>query len=137
MDFLVTRKVAVLFCNHTYPDKVVDMNGDPVGHIEDAQQKTALMDRFLRETLGFDIVKRYVNVDLDGLHTAMNELDAIEVEPWLADVDRKGTLLIFVYFMGYWGKTSGSQVFSVTGEKINLDQRLMKFSARDHSIYGI
>ena len=79
------------------------------------------MDKFLKEKLGFDYVVTRKNVDLEGLHTALNELEAIEVEPWLADPKRKGTLLIFAYFMGYWGKTSGSQVFSVKGEKINLD----------------
>jgi len=53
-------------------------------------------------------VKTHVDTDLDGLDTALNELQGIEVEPWLANTTRKGTLLIFVYFMGYWAKTSGS-----------------------------
>ena len=44
---------------------------------------------------------------------------------------------MFVYFMGYWAKTSGSQVYSVKGEKINLDQRLIAISALDKSIYTV
>ena len=99
----------------------MDTEGFPVGKVAEARQKTAVMDRFLKQTLGFDSVVTRLDVDLEGLHTALNELDAIEIEPWLADSKRKGTLLIFVYFMGYWAKTSGSNVFSVKGERINLD----------------
>ena len=76
-------------------------------------------------------------MDRDGIHNALNELKAIEIEPWLANSKRKGTLFVFVYFMGFWGKTSGSQVFSVKGEKINLDQRLIELSAMDKSIYTV
>ena len=59
------------------------------------------------------------------------------MEPWLARKEKKGSLLVFVYFMGYWAATSGSQVFSVLGERINLDQRLIALSALDRSIYTI
>ena len=70
--------------------------------------KTSMMDRFLLHTLGFDSIKTHVDVDLAGAHSALNELRALEVEPWLANPQRRGTLLIFVYFMGYWAQTSGS-----------------------------
>lgn len=121
IDNVASRKVAILFCNHNYKDSVKDSDGNPVGNVAEARQKTALMDRFLLETLGFDSVKTQVDVDLEAVHRILNELEGNEVDPWVSASQRKGSLLIFIYFMGYWGLTSGSQVFSVRGEKINLD----------------
>ena len=74
------------------------------------------METFLNETLGFDSVKTLMDADLNQLDQALNELQAVEVEPWLAgdasNIRSKrsssDTLLIWVYFMGFWAKTSGS-----------------------------
>ena len=107
VDNLVTRKVALLLCNHTYRN-VSDSEGFLIGKVFEARHKTSLMDRFLLHSLGFDSIKTHVDIDLQGLHDALNELQALEVEPWLANPERKGTLLIYVYFMGYWAKTDGS-----------------------------
>lgn len=120
MDNVATRKVALLICNYTY-SKLHDAEGFQVGKVFEARHKTSMMDKFLRECLSFDSVKTHVDIDLAGLDTALNTLQAVEVEPWLANQHRKGTLLIFVYFMGFWVKTSGSQIYSVLGEKMNLD----------------
>ena len=136
VDNMATRKVALLLCNHSYRN-VNDATGFDVGKVFEARHKTSLMDRFLLQNLGFDSIKTHVDVDLQTLHEALNEFKALEIEPWLANPDRKGTLLVFVYFMGYWAKTSGSQVYSVKGEKINLDQRLIALSALDKSIYTV
>ena len=47
VDNVVTRKVALLFCNHNYRD-VNDADGFPVGKVFEARHKTQMMDRFLR-----------------------------------------------------------------------------------------
>ena len=104
---MATRKVALLMCNSNYPN-VNDVDGYPAGKVNEARHKTSIMERFLRQSLGFDSIKTHVDTDLQGIHTALNQLRAVEVEPWLANQDRKGTLLIFIYFMGFWAKTSGS-----------------------------
>ena len=136
VDNVVQRKVGLLVCNHSYKD-VIDTNGYPVGKVFEARHKTSLMERFLRNSLGFDSVKTIVDVDLSEVHGALNEIQRTEIDPWMANENRSGTILVFVYYMGYWAGTSGSQVFSVKGEQINLDQRLIAMSALDRSIYTV
>ena len=137
VDNLATRKVALLLCNHTYKNDVKDIDGYSVGKVFEARHKTSLMDRFLLQVLGFDSVKTHVDLDKEGLDEVISQLRAVEIEPWLTNGKRKGTLLIFVYFMGFWGTTSGSTIYSVKGEIINLDQRLIQLSAIDKSIYTV
>ena len=73
VDNLVGRKVALLICNHAYPN-VLDSSGHPVGKASEARHKTTLMDRFLLQKLGFDSVKTIVDQDLEGIEKALDEL---------------------------------------------------------------
>jgi hypothetical protein len=73
VDNVATRKVALLLCNHTYRN-VNDTDDIPVGKVFEARHKTQMMEKFLRECLGFDSVKTHVDIDLAGLDTALNEL---------------------------------------------------------------
>ena len=82
VDNMATRKVALLLCNHSYRN-VNDVEGYPVGKVFEARHKTSLMDRFLLQNLGFDSIKTHVDVDLQTLHEALNEFQALEIEPWL------------------------------------------------------
>ena len=60
---MATRKVALLLCNHTYKN-VTEPNGYAIGKVFEARHKTSLMDRFLLQSLGFDSIKTYVDIDL-------------------------------------------------------------------------
>ena len=57
---------------------------------------------------------------MDGINTLFIKLQKEEVQTWLKS-GSKGTLLIFVYWMGYWAKTNGEQVYTCKGELLNLD----------------
>ena len=57
------------------------------------------------------------------------------MQTWLKS-GSKGTLLIFVYWMGYWAKTNGEQVYTCRGELLNLDQRTIALSAHPR-VYSI
>ena len=120
IDNRAERKVGILLCNQAYT-RVNDVDGFPVGEVFEARHKTLMMETFMKETLGFDAVQTHTELDLAKLDRTLNDLRALEIEPWLANENRKGKLLIFVYFMGFWVKTSGSQIYSVRGETINLD----------------
>ena len=73
VDNVAKRKVAILLCNYNYKN-VLDAEGFQVGKVFEARQKTSMMDKFLRECLGFDSVKTHVDIDLAGLDSALNTL---------------------------------------------------------------
>ena len=83
LDNHTTRKVALLICNHTYGG-VLDADRVPVGKVFEARHKTRLMEKFLSETLSFDSVKTVIDADLNSLDVILNELQAVEVDPWIA-----------------------------------------------------
>ena len=83
----------------------------------------------------FDSVQTYYDLDVDGINNLFIKLQQNEVQPWLKS-GSKGTLLIFFYWMGYWAKTNGEQVYTCKGELLDLDQRTIALSTNQR-VYTI
>ena len=47
------------------------------------------------------------------------------------------TLLVFVYFIGFWEKPNGSRIFTPRGERFNLDQHTLSLAAARENVYVI
>jgi len=47
------------------------------------------------------------------------------------------SLLIFVYFIGFWEKPNGSRVFTPRGERFNLDQHTLALASASQNTYVI